>query len=86
MKKYYCGPFWCPLWAKKILSKYFNEACYLHDEDYRLQYGTQKEADDNFLKRMMDSSSKTYLAIVFYFAVRLLGWISWKKSKKEHSK
>jgi len=80
-KKYWCGAFWCPLWIKKILSRNFNEACRIHDENYDEQLLTRKEIDYKFFKDMIETSDKVHLAYLYYVAVRLLGWISYKGQK-----
>lgn len=80
-KKYWCGAYWTPLWIKKILSKFFNEACYIHDKQYDERKLTRKEIDYQFLKNMLETSYRPYLAFVFFVFVRTLGWISYKGKK-----
>ena len=77
-KNYYCGAYWCPMWVKKILSRSFNESCYMHDMGYRTKCLTRKEVDIRFLKQMLESSGSCYLAIVYFLFVRALGGFSWR--------
>jgi hypothetical protein len=78
-KIHYCGAYWTPKWIKKLLSKRFNEACYMHDKDYDEQLTSRKDADRKFLHRMLETSGSVFWAMVFYAFVRALGGFSWRK-------
>lgn len=88
------GPYWFPDWLRKLLSKagssFFDEAAWdKHDEGYAKQYPSRVVCDRKFLQAMLKDASKTtttfrvfmccILAWVFWFFVRVFGWISYNK-------
>lgn len=82
-----CGPFWFPKWAKRIVSKKFNEACFQHDVDYRNQFDSREASDNRFLNKMLllsQTKTDVITAYVFFILVRCFGLLSWHKSKIEN--
>ena len=55
-----------------------------HDFIYRTQPNnwTRKEADGMFLSFLIENGASWFSANAAYFAVRLFGWIPWRKSKQ----
>ena len=90
MRKDYCGPFWMPKFLRKLVSNKFNASCKIHDLDYVSDKFTQKESDDRFLAHMLKQAKGSVfwvlMAACFYTAVRLGGWISYKKAQKDRLK
>lgn len=84
-QKYYCGAWWVPKFIRKILSVRFNASCKIHDLDYMNKEITREESDVKFLLNMIRQSKGSiffeFIATLFYIFVRILGKISWKKSK-----
>lgn len=74
-----CGTKHFPKRLRRILSIHYNQACIIHDDDYRLRRISRKQADIDFLNHMLiDSKDKFWLkveAYIFYYAVRWFGWI-----------
>ena len=81
--KYYCGPFWFPKWARKILSTKFNASCKIHDLDYKTARFNRDEADARFQDHMNRQAEMHYgwrlWAFIYYSMVRLGGRLSWKR-------
>jgi len=86
-KKYYCGPYWLPKWAQKILSYKFNASCKVHDLDYASKKFTQQETDIRFLTNMIKQCKGRFFwevfACILFIAVRIGGKLSWDNAKKE---
>ena len=83
--KNYCGFKWFPEKLNEILSRKFNMQCKLHDDMYKKQAG-RAMADYAFLVQMLivsETKIHKFTAYVFYMSVRLFGWISYNKVKKE---
>jgi len=77
-ERYYCGPFWFPRFLIRTLSKDFNLACQVHDENYMRQNLTRAQADRMFLEMMLENNpAKKKEAYTFYFLVRGYGITSW---------
>ena len=78
---YYCGAWWTPKWARRILSLKFNASCKVHDLDYDTTKYSREEADTRFLLHMIRQSKKSLffevLATIFYLFVRILGKLSY---------
>ena len=83
--KYYCGPYWFPEWARKLLSCPFNRACELHDMMYASKYVSRQDADIIFLEEMLRISKGRFLhevyACVLFIMVRIGGKLSWDQGK-----
>ena len=69
--------FWTilPAWGK------YGKAAVLHDYLYQGMYMTRKQADGLFYDAMLVSGTKTWKAMVMYYAVRLFGKFAWKGGK-----
>ena len=84
MGKKYCGPFWFPKWLNKALSSRYNASCKVHDLDYDSGLFRRSEADSRFLEHMIrQDGKKTILSRIFYLGVRLGGWVSWWKARRD---
>lgn len=88
-RKDYCGPFWMPSFMRKWASSKFNASCKIHDMDYDSERFTRKEADARFLFHMLKQAHGSVFWVLmagwYYTWVRLGGWISWNKAKKDRS-
>uniref|UniRef100_A0A6H2A156 DUF1353 domain-containing protein n=1 Tax=viral metagenome TaxID=1070528 RepID=A0A6H2A156_9ZZZZ len=71
--------FFLPYWSK------YNKAPVLHDWLYQNHSKTRKEADKIFLEAMLVEFRKHSLgklvAKIEYYAVRLFGWVAWRKNE-----
>jgi len=78
---YYCGPFWMPVYLRKLLSKDFNRACWHHDQDYNTQPDSRIIIDKRFYDEMivMTNGDKRLerKAKLYYNLVRFYAWTSW---------
>jgi len=79
-----CGPYWCPKWMRDSLT-YFEEECNCHDRDYTEAVMSQKECDEEFLRRMLDKAGdnrwRRGQAYFFYRMVRVGGRLSYGSKK-----
>ena len=57
-------------------------ASIVHDFFYRTQIRSRKEADEIFLKLMLKNGTPKWKAYLMYGAVRIFGWIAWKRNKE----
>lgn len=83
---WHCGPGWLPRWIKKRLGYRFNEACYIHDVDYREQTKTKKDADYDFLDNMLDLAQhpgEILLAVLYFYVVYYFGGKSWNEQLRD---
>lgn len=60
----------------------FKDCCKTHDFHYRNFDITRFEADKELLKCIKKKGWKV-LPYVYYYAVRLFGWMSWNKNKNK---
>lgn len=60
----------------------FNKAAVVHDWLYRSKVYDRKTADRIFLEAMLVLNINKFKAYLFYYTVRLFGWIFWNRSKK----
>jgi len=85
---YHCGPYWFPIFLKKILSVWFNDQCRIHDDDYLQGKKTKDDYDYEFLESMLsvsDSWYKKLTAYILYLAVRTpWGMKSWERNREIH--
>lgn len=58
----------------------FNKASVIHDYLYNTKITTRKQADKIFLELMLVLGINKYKAYLFYFTVRLFGWLYWRKN------
>ena len=82
---YYCGPWWMPNWLRRIGSYKFNAACKIHDLDYKAPHRFARlEADTRFLAHMLRQAGGSFfwecVAVSYFLAVRVAGWLSWDRS------
>jgi hypothetical protein len=70
-----------PLWALfPPHDSYTIGAAILHDYMYRFNAGvTRKQADDIFYHSLIHGQTKKRIAIKYYVAVRLFGWMHYKR-------
>jgi len=80
--KYYCGPDWLPQIFRKWLSKKFNLACRIHDEDYETKLRETRFKSDKFFLNVMIGDSQcdkdVFWAVVYYIFVRLFAKGRWR--------
>ncbi len=75
-----CGPNW--LWKKVrcLLSKRFEASCVKHDSDYEDPTKPRKQSDKEFFANMVKQSGVRpdwmFVALCYYAAVRVGGWLS----------
>lgn len=84
-ESYWCGPEWFPKWLTKWLSQRLNNACLQHDIDYQVRDKTRWQADLDFFKHcwlFAPHAGWKVIAIIFFFMVRLGGWVGWPKETK----
>ncbi len=77
-----CGTSFIPLWIRNIFSKRFSTACKSHDGWYRRGDGNRMRADVHFLRDMLlkcESDRNVLTALIYYFLVRVFGWLYWSK-------
>ena len=67
--------FWTflPYWGK------YGKAAVIHDFLYQTHRRTRKEADNIFYEAMLVSGTKEWKATVMYWAVRVFGWLAWRR-------
>lgn len=74
-----CGTKQFPKWLRVILSQNYNEACAIHDEDYKNKVISRKQADEDFLAIMLTKAGGRFWlkaeAYLLYYSVRFFGWI-----------
>lgn len=74
-----CGTKQFPKWLRILLSHHYNDACSIHDVDYKEKIITRKQADEDFLEIMLVKAKGGFWlkaeAYLFYYSVRLFGWI-----------
>jgi len=80
----FCGPAYAPKFLRLFLSLPFNAACRLHDIHYAKRMYPRLECDQIFSRNMIRlckrknlTNSKYILAHVYYYLVRLFGWLSY---------
>lgn len=56
----------------------FNKAAVVHDWFYNTKTISRKQADKIFLELMLVLGIEKYKAYIFYYIVRLFGWLRWK--------
>jgi len=61
----------------------YREAAVVHDYCYYSEAYSRWGCDRLFLQQMEDLDVPWWKRIAIYWAVRLFGWISWKKKRKE---
>lgn len=61
----------------------YTQACVLHDYLYHKQLYSRKESDTIFLEAMKVSKVFWLKRRIIYRAVRLFGWMCWKKRNNE---
>ncbi len=59
----------------------FKECCKEHDALYQVQYGTRSSAD-RILRMCIRKAGWPKLAWIYWLAVRIFGWIAWRRHKK----
>lgn len=64
----------------------YNNAAILHDFLYATQPVTRKEADVLFFVDSVESGEKIERAYAMYRALRLFGWIAWRKHRRKARK
>ena len=57
----------------------FNKASVVHDYLYHTKITTRKQADKIFLELMLVLGINKYKAYIFYYMVRVFGWLYWRK-------
>lgn len=89
-QQYYCGPNWgwFPELLKRPLSYRFNASCKIHDLDYGSPKYSRFQADIRFLYHMMRQAEGSLfwelVAVLYFLAARVAGWLSWSKSDDDH--
>lgn len=79
------GPYWFPAKLVNYLSRKYNfslEAANKHDTRYKYKQTTRIMCDNQFLLDCLKdarTSNEIQVSVIFYVAVRLFGWISWRK-------
>jgi hypothetical protein len=57
----------------------FNKAAVVHDWLYHTKMFDRKTSDRVFLELMLTLGINKYKAYIFYYTVRLFGWLYWRK-------
>ena len=81
----FCNKTKCTCALDNIFNYDLSVCCFFHDRNYKNQNVSRYKADKLFYNCLKNISSK-YIAIPYFLAVRIFGWIWWLKSKKENIK
>ena len=81
MHKASCGPWWLRKSIRIELSTHFESTCARHDALYQSATLSRKDIDEIFLIDMLHLAGKDKrlqrYAYVYYYSVRLGGWLSY---------